>query len=445
MRRNPEWKKILNIEETKSKRSRKSTASQLGARTNRKPSSQRHANVRKEMKVWLDALVRIYKETDPAFGEASEERKLELARQAIELWWYLYRHLMVWAQSQIVGYEWARKNPEDLAKIAKVLQIKQVHEDSHLLEYIGLVHVYNVVNESDPSYKKVVKTIEKLEWELDDTALRNVIRELLVSRSTESSFWRFPLETALVALNLGEVQPIVRPTPMKKQGSAISLLRWKTLALSHVYFQIGKGIKKYVALDAVANSLGQSTETLRSWEKSLLADIDRADNLYSSRAAGFYLAELEEVETGKIIGRKRKNLEQEIVEQRFRNMSLFYRARTRFEELKRNPLDQGPCGTLGEPQAGKNGTQRRSSSTKKAVSETQRRNTAQFHLQADSIRTRQTNRACSGELDGKEESHRRSAGASGRELSGACGLNLKQAPLYRRRSSLSQARASRPL
>jgi hypothetical protein len=132
---------------------------------------------------------------------------------------------------------------------------------------------------------------------------------------------------------------------MKKQGSAISLLRWKTLALSHVYFQIGKGIKKYVALDAVANSLGQSTETLRSWEKSLLADIDRADNLYSSRAAGFYLAEVEEVETGKI-GRKRINLEQEIGGPRFRNMSLFYRARTQFEELKRNPLDTVRAGIL---------------------------------------------------------------------------------------------------
>jgi hypothetical protein len=225
--------------------------------------SQRDENVRKEMKVWLDALVRIYKDTDPAFGEVSEEGKLEQARQAIELWWNLYRYLMLWAQSQIVGYEWARKNPQDLAKIAKALQIKKVHEDSHLLEYIGLVHVYNVVNENDPSYKKVVKTIEKLKWELDDTALRSVIRELLMSRSPESSFWRFPLQTALYALKLGEVQPIVRPTPMKKQGSAISLLRWKTLALSHVYFQIGKGIKKYVALDAVANSLGQSTETVQ--------------------------------------------------------------------------------------------------------------------------------------------------------------------------------------
>ena len=34
-----------------------------------KPSSQRHKNVRKEFKIWLDAIVRIYYDTDPAKGE----------------------------------------------------------------------------------------------------------------------------------------------------------------------------------------------------------------------------------------------------------------------------------------------------------------------------------------------------------------------------------------
>ncbi len=38
--------------------------------------SQRHENVRKEMKIWLDAVIRIYEDTDPARGEASETRNL---------------------------------------------------------------------------------------------------------------------------------------------------------------------------------------------------------------------------------------------------------------------------------------------------------------------------------------------------------------------------------
>ena len=124
--------------------------------------SQRYKNVRKEMKIWLDALVRIYEATDPAFGEVSEDRKLEQARQAIELWWYLYRDLMLWARSQIVGYEWARQNPDALEKLAKRLKLKTVSEDFHLLEYIGLTHVFNLVNDSDPNLQKVTNVLEDM-------------------------------------------------------------------------------------------------------------------------------------------------------------------------------------------------------------------------------------------------------------------------------------------
>jgi len=44
------------------------------------------------------------------------------------------------------------------------------------------------------------------------------------------------------------------------------------MALRHVYFHIGKGLKKYRALQLVADELGQSVETLRSWEKSISRD-----------------------------------------------------------------------------------------------------------------------------------------------------------------------------
>jgi hypothetical protein len=103
---------------------------------------------------------------------------------------------VLWAQSQIVGYELVRRNPDHLAKIAKELQIKEVHEDSHLLEYIVLVQVYNRVNNNDPFFDKVLKAIEKLEgaWQLDDIALRSVAIHV----------WRFPLQTALYALNMRE-------------------------------------------------------------------------------------------------------------------------------------------------------------------------------------------------------------------------------------------------
>jgi hypothetical protein len=128
---------------------------------------------------------------------------------------------------------------------------KEVHEDSHLLEYIGLTHVFNLVNDDDPMLGKVTDALDKIgdAWNLDDSTLRIVIRELLVSRLAESSFWRFPLQTALYALNLGEAQSILRPMPVKKQGSPVNLLIWKTRALCHVHFKVGQGVKKYVALE----------------------------------------------------------------------------------------------------------------------------------------------------------------------------------------------------
>ena len=86
----------------------------MTGRTSKKatvPQSQRYPDLRKNelFKSTLDALIRNYKDSDPVLGPASEEGKLERARQTVELSWYLYRHLAVWAQNQIVGYLWALK------------------------------------------------------------------------------------------------------------------------------------------------------------------------------------------------------------------------------------------------------------------------------------------------------------------------------------------------
>ena len=209
--------------EPKRKRARNAETERVvkdsGSGSIRVQASQRYKNVRKEMKIWLDALVRIYEATDPALGEVSEERKLEQARQAIELWWYLYRYLMLWAQSQIVGYEWATQNPDALEKLAKRLKLQTVSQDSHLLEYIGLTHVFNLVNDFDPYLERVANVLEGMgdAWTLEDETLRLIIRELLVSRSTESSFWRFPLQQALYSLNLGKLNQSCVPLRSKSR------------------------------------------------------------------------------------------------------------------------------------------------------------------------------------------------------------------------------------
>jgi hypothetical protein len=353
--------------EPKRKRVRNAETERVVKNSIRVQASQRYKNVRKEMKIWLDALVRIYEATDPAFGEVSEDRKLEQARQAIELWWYLYRYLMLWAQSQIVGYEWATQNPDALEKLAKRLKLKTVNQDSHLLEYIGLTHVFNLVNDSDPNLERVTNVLKGMgdAWTLEDETLRLIIRELLVSRSTESSFWRFPLQQALYSLNLGEAQSILRPAAVKKQGSPTNMQFWKARALCHVHFKMGQGIKKYTALEAVADSLGQSVETLRSWEKSLSLDEDLADNFYTAHVAGRHAEILEPRPGMKGSGARRDDPSNRFVGQNFRNVPLYDRARWQAQELKRYPLDAIRKGLLDSPTPAKMVRKKRVAAPKK--------------------------------------------------------------------------------
>jgi hypothetical protein len=247
--------------------------------------SQRWPEIREHIDQYIQSLIELYEETDPARGDASEEDKLERARQAISIWWYLYGELLLWAQSQIAGYEFGRSNPDFMENLSKILGY-EITADSHVLEYIGLGWSLNRVNSADPMMEKVEAKLEEFKAQMDVRAIRSLIRELLDSRSANSSFWRFELRSALFALNIGHVDEILKPEPIRRQGDPLQLFYCKLMALRHVYFHIGKGLKKIRALQLVADELGQSTETLRSWEKFMSHDEDLIVELDWSRLAG---------------------------------------------------------------------------------------------------------------------------------------------------------------
>jgi hypothetical protein len=262
--------------------------------------SQRWPNIRSEIQGYIDQLVELYEITDPARGTASEEDKLEHARRAVELWWYLFGELLLWAQSQLVGYEIAKANPEFRENLSRILG-HEVTSDSHALEYVGLGYSWNRVNYDDPIIELIESAMEKYNGLLDSTSLRLVIRELLSSRSANSSFWRFELRSALYALNLGQSQPLTTPEPIRRQGDAVQLLSWKVMALQHVHFQMGKGMKKYRALQMVADKIGQSTETIRSWEKFVSNDDDLTTAIEAAHLAARLENELDKFPVDKLI------------------------------------------------------------------------------------------------------------------------------------------------
>jgi hypothetical protein len=247
------------------------------------PESQRDPEIRKNVARKIGGLVKLYEMTDPGRGSISEEDKLEYARQAIETWWYLFGELLLWAQSQIAGYEICKANPGFLRKLKKRLG-HEITGDSHILEYIGLTYSFNWPNHDD-LLESVEGWMEKDNVGLDGSALRYLIRELLMSRSANSSFWRFELQRGLYALNWGTVEEIFKPVG-RRQGDPLSLLEWKMAALQQVFFKVGKGIKKSRARETVANAIGQSVETLRSWEKLVSQDDDLFYKLSAAELAG---------------------------------------------------------------------------------------------------------------------------------------------------------------
>jgi hypothetical protein len=68
-----------------------------------------------------------------------------------------------------------------------------------------------------------------------------------------------------------------------------------------VHFHLGKGLKKYRAQQLVADELGQSTETLRSWEKLIISDEDFAMDLEAGQLAGEFEADLDKGSISKLI------------------------------------------------------------------------------------------------------------------------------------------------
>ncbi|MGO9235042.1 MAG: hypothetical protein ACLP4V_13575 [Methylocella sp.] len=245
----------------------------------------RDPDIRASIAPYLDQLVEIYEITDPAKGADSQEAKLAYARHAIEIWWRIFDELMLWAQSQIAGYCLAKNDPEILERLPRLFG-NDISENSHELEFLGLQYAWNPV---DPEAKELLAVQKAFDDRLEDFSIetkREIVMELLVSRTANSSFWRFPLQTALRALNEGERNPFVMPSGNGKQGRPFSLKQWKLEALRQVYFRVGKGFKKYRALQEVADGIGQSSETLRDWEKQLLRSEDYSNDLYCSQLAG---------------------------------------------------------------------------------------------------------------------------------------------------------------
>ncbi|HUK08773.1 MAG TPA: hypothetical protein VLX09_12950 [Stellaceae bacterium] len=83
-----------------------------------KAGSQRRPDILNYCEQYIKSMAELYERTDSARGETSEQGKLEAARQAISIWWYLWGELMLWAQSHLAGYEMLKSHSDLRERLA---------------------------------------------------------------------------------------------------------------------------------------------------------------------------------------------------------------------------------------------------------------------------------------------------------------------------------------
>jgi hypothetical protein len=88
-------------------------------------------------------------------------------------------------------------------------------------------------------------------------------------------------------LNYGEQDEFFKPAKSKRRGHPYRLDWAKANAVAYVWYLIGKGLKKHVAIAKVADGIGASSETIRDWEKRLKSDDWFRFTWESARLAGY--------------------------------------------------------------------------------------------------------------------------------------------------------------
>jgi hypothetical protein len=219
----------------------------------------RETDIRALTQPLLDELYELHDRSKSGEPRATKDDRLSDAYRAIQIWWQLFGTLMIWAQERILGHEIMQASPERMAALAEL----GFDEKSDFVEFFGINQATIHPDQRPPPASEI---------SFSDEALRNGIVRLLACSEENSSLWREPLSHALRAANAGEVHPLFDPGKKRRRGRPYVLDITRAVAVAHVYYLVGKGFKKHVALDRVSKAIGANTETIRSWEKSLAAD-----------------------------------------------------------------------------------------------------------------------------------------------------------------------------
>lgn len=202
----------------------------------------------------LGELIDLHEVTNPAKGKASEKDKNHNAHLAIQKAGLLTGILTSWAEEHFMGVSYKLQLSEDGL-------VNEENSNSH-------------ENECMFSPSEIEKLPEDVFYgEEGLSAYRGGIARILKNSIGVGGVnwgWRDELQTALYALNEGQIESLTTPLKTTQKGKAYDLQNIKWAVTKHVYILEGEGWKKTAARQNLAENCNVSHDAIKKWEKDSL-------------------------------------------------------------------------------------------------------------------------------------------------------------------------------
>jgi hypothetical protein len=211
------------------------------------------------VRMLIDRLDELERQTRPSLGSASEERKDLAAFQALRFACDLVRHVAGWAIDHqmglaAAGLTFVPLQPSGTKEHPQYLSERSV-VDSHVHEKSG----GSMSGACDPL-----------------AARRSMINFLRANPGAVPGWLQRQTIEAFEALDYGEVQLMVTPVNTGRKRD-LTMLRLQLRAVALVAYRRKLGLTKVKALEQVSDALAISRHTLSSWESRLRDEFGRLE------------------------------------------------------------------------------------------------------------------------------------------------------------------------
>lgn len=213
-------------------------------------------DLRRHVEILIDELLALRQETDPSGGEESAKLKDIHALDALDTAGKLVISLAGWAIAHNLGRALRGLGFIPLApsRVGHLPEYKDARTaaDSHKNELTGRAIITEGGIANDPGTERLV-----------------LIDHLRANPGGLPGRLAWRLMEALEALEYGDVHPLLEPRTTDFSKPAYSRMMLQLQALQFVEYRAARGIKKFHAVEEVAEAYGCAESTVRNWREPL--------------------------------------------------------------------------------------------------------------------------------------------------------------------------------